>query len=389
MPKYIRSDKLQDNVFIPVKLSDQILEGTLAHTIQYVIDQKIDMSMFEEKFANDTTGRPAHNPRILLKLILFSYSNGINSSRRIHNFASQNLVAMALAENTVPDFTVIAAFISGMAAEVTAVFNNVLLVASEMDLLGNTVFALDGCKLPSNASKEKSGTFGDLRKKQEKLKEKISNLVETHKQLDSQKQSEVSIRKKNAIDKMEKRIDRIEAFLSTHEARIGKRNKEAQSNITDNESSKMKTSHGVIQGYNGQAMVDDKHQVIVASKAFGKGQDHTLLKPMLDSAMENFKQLGKSDNFLQGKRVIADTGYFSEENLDAADERSIDAFIPDQNFRKRDIRFVSKKRHVPGRLDKICRDDFVYDEKKDVVICPMGQELHLSKGAIRQVKNFI
>ena len=145
------------------------------------------MSMLEEKFANGATGRPAHNPRILLKLILFAYSNGINSSRRIHNFASQNLVAMALAENTVPDFTVIAAFISGMAAEVNTVFNNVLLVAGEMDLLGNTVFALDGCKLPSNAGKEKSGTFDDLRKKQEKLKEKISYLVETHKQLDSQK----------------------------------------------------------------------------------------------------------------------------------------------------------------------------------------------------------
>ncbi|MCK9170119.1 MAG: transposase, partial [Treponema sp.] len=262
MPRYIHSDKEQDNLFIPLKLSDRIVDGTLASTIQYMVDTKIDMSIFDQKLRNDMTGRPAYNPRVLLKLILFAYSNGINSSRRIHDFAEHNVQAMALCENEAPDFTVIADFISDMTEQIKAVFINILLVADEMNLLGNTVFALDGCKLPSNAGKEQSGTFDDLRKKQQKLKDKITTIINNNKTLDSKPLQKLPEAKQKAIDKLEKNIQKIDNFLSTNKPRIGKRNKESQSNITDNESCKMKTGHGVIQGYNGQAVVDEKHQFI-------------------------------------------------------------------------------------------------------------------------------
>jgi transposase len=388
MPRYIHSDKEQDNLFIPLKLSEQIVEGTLAATIRYMVDTKIDMSIFDEKIKNDQTGRPAYNPRVLLKLILFAYSNGINSSRRIHDFAEHNVQAMALAENQTPDFTVIADFISGMTEQIKPVFINILLVADQMNLLGNTVFALDGCKLPSNAGKEQSGTFSDLRKKQQKLKDKITTIIDNNKALDSQSLSELPPSKQKAIDKLEKQIQKINGFLSVNEPRIGKRNKESQSNITDNESCKMKTGHGVIQGYNGQAVVDDKHQLIVAAEAFGKGQDSSLLKPMLEETAENYKDIGKSDDYIENKCVIADTGYFSEENLTAAQENKIDAFIPDQNFRKRDVRFETKGRHVPHNKDSLVRDNFSYDKEKDAVICPAGQVLPPAHGAIRKLKNY-
>ena len=113
MAYYIKTDKLQDNVFIPVRLSDQIIKGTLAHTIEYLIDNKIDISVFKRKIKNDVVGRPAYSPRLLLKLVLFAYANGIISSRRIQALAKENLVAMALAENTVPDFTSIASLSRG------------------------------------------------------------------------------------------------------------------------------------------------------------------------------------------------------------------------------------------------------------------------------------
>jgi len=388
MPRYIHSDKKQDNLFIPLRLSDQIVDGTLASTIQYMVDTKIDMSIFDQKLHNDMTGRPAYNPRVLLKLILFAYANGINSSRRIHDFAEHNVQAMALCENEAPDFTVIADFISGMTEQIKPVFINILLVADEMNLLGNTVFALDGCKLPSNAGKEQSGTFDDLRKKQQKLKDKITQIINNHKTLDSQSKSEFPSSKQKAIDKLEKNIRKIDDFLSTNEPRIGKRNKESQSNITDNESCKMKTGHGVIQGYNGQAVVDEKHQFIVAAQAFGKGQDSSLLKPMLEETAENYKSIGKSDNYIENKCVIADTGYFSEDNLTAAQEKNVDAFIPDQNFRKRDVRFETKRRHVPHSEDSFFHDDFTYDAKNNVVICPAGQTLPPSHGAVRKLKNY-
>ncbi len=136
MPKYIKKDKYQDNVFIPLKLREQIIEGTLEYTIQYVINNKINLKSFEKKIKNDSTGRPVWNPKILLKIILYAYSKEIITSREIEKLCKQNIVAMALSENSIPDFTVIADFISGMKDEIINVFINVLLIASELNLLG-------------------------------------------------------------------------------------------------------------------------------------------------------------------------------------------------------------------------------------------------------------
>ena len=303
MARYIPTDKIQDNLFVPVKLSDQIIEGSIAHTIMILIDHKLDLSVFDNKLRNDETGRPAYNPRVLLKLILFAYASGIVSSRKIQGFARENLVAMALAENQVPDFTVIADFIANMTKEIEAVFVNVLLVASEMDLLGNTVFALDGCKLPSNAGKENSGTFEELRKKQKKIREKIVTLISSHKAQDKNSVASGETLPK-AIDRLERKYNKIETFLNGNTPRRSSRNKESQSNMTDNESAKMKTGHGVIQGYNGQAMVDDKHQVIVSAQAFGRGQDHTLLEPLLESTSRNYKLMGKGEGQCSMESVL-------------------------------------------------------------------------------------
>jgi len=98
MPRYIPTDKEQYNLFVPLRLRDQIVEGSLAATIQYIVYHKIDISGFDQKIINDKTGRPAYNPRVLLKLILFSYSKGIISSRKIHDFAVHNIEAMAVCE---------------------------------------------------------------------------------------------------------------------------------------------------------------------------------------------------------------------------------------------------------------------------------------------------
>jgi transposase len=388
MPKFIKTDKIQDNVFIHFKLSEQIIGGTLEHTIEFMVDNKIDMMPFEKRIKNDKTGRPAWNPKILLKIILFSYSRGVISSRKIHELCRQNVIAMTLAENSLPDFTVIADFISTMKDEISTVFMNILLVADEMKLLGNTTFALDGCKLSSNASKEWSGTFSDLEKKAKKMKRKIELLIEKHKAEDElENKNEIKEDKVKSIDKLQSKIDKINNFLSNNKEKIGKRYKENQSNITDNESAKMKTSHGTLQGYNGQALVDYKHQIIVAAEVFGQGSDSNLLSPLMDKAKDNYKGMGKDMDFFEGKTVIADTGYFSESNLKKASEEKLDAYIPDQQFRKRDERFSTKGRHDKNKSDRFDRDDFKYDSEKDIVVCPTGNILAPGKKT-NKLRNF-
>lgn len=101
---------------------------------------------------------PAYDPRLLLKIAIFAYSRGITASRKIARACEENVVFMALSANTRPHFTTIADFIAGLDREMLRLFRDVLLVCDGMGLIGKEMFAIDGCKLPSNASKEWSGT---------------------------------------------------------------------------------------------------------------------------------------------------------------------------------------------------------------------------------------
>ena len=106
--------------------------------------------------------------------------------------------------------------------------------------------------------------------------------------------------------RMEQAVKTIESFLASHEPKKGSRGREVKRNVTDNESAKMKSSHGMIQGYNGMAVVDEKTQVIVAAEAYGQGQEHDLLAPMVEQAESNLKETLKRET-MAGAVVIADT----------------------------------------------------------------------------------
>lgn len=151
-----------------------------------------------------------------------------------------------------------------------------------------------------------------------------------------------------AVDKLNKKAQKTNNFLQNNQKRMEIRYNENQSNITDNESAKIKSGHGIIQGYNAQALVDNKRQIIVAGEVFGQGGDNDLLKPILDSASDNFKNIGKSDDFIKNKKVIADAGYFSDENFKSAIDKNIDAYISDHFFRKTDQRNDEKNRYRRG-----------------------------------------
>jgi transposase len=385
MPRFIKTDKEYQRLMLNIDLGKQIVPGSFEDTIFKVIDLA-DTSIFEAKIKNDLTGRPAYNPKILLKVILYAYSIGTFYSRKISKLCIDNVIMMALSENTTPDFTLIADFISSNEKEITLLFQKVLLICEENKLLGHTTFALDGCKLPSNASKEWSGTFSELSKKSEKLKNKLQKIIDSHKSEDSDPINGEIEKHKKATDKLNKSISKIDRFLTTEQKKIGKRDNENKSNITDNESAKIQTGHGVIQGYNGQAFVDDKHQIIVGAEVFGTGPDNDLLEPMIEVTEKNMTSIGKSADYFDGKTIAADTGYFSEANLKAASDKKIDAYIPDQQFRKRDIRFKDKDKHNPKKNDKFIKEDFKFDSEKNCFVCKNNCILK-KEGKVCKIKN--
>jgi transposase len=278
-----------------VSLEDQLLPGTLEFAIHTLVETRLDISGFEQKYHNDETGRRAYDPKILLKVVLLGYARGLISSRKIEQACQENVVFIALACGQQPDHSTIATFVSSMKAEILPLFRDVLLVCQEMDLLGGTFFALDGLKLPSNASKEWSGTRSELHRKKERLEAKVKELLKEHVQEDNRDDPPSGPGggrdRERQVQRLQKQAQRIERWLQENKGKYGTTGKEISSNLTDNESAKMKTAHGVIQGYNSQALIDAKHQVIIHAAAFGRGQDHAHGPPMLEGALENLKSL--------------------------------------------------------------------------------------------------
>ena len=199
------------------------------------------------------------------------------------------------------------------------------------------------------------------------------------------------------ITRLDNKAKRIEKFLSENKPRIGHTGKEIQSNITDNDSAKMATSHGVVQGYNANAMVDEAHQIIVQADAYGTGSDGKLMKPMLDGAKRNLEKIGLGEEYLHERVVSADTGYFSTDNLEICRDENIDAYIPDPHFRKRDPRFANAHR-FRRPTDKLSLNrknrwflvkDFIFDKKTKKLVCPAGKELYISSTNLKVNKGYV
>jgi hypothetical protein len=144
--------------------------------------------------------------------------------------------------------------------------------------------------------------------------------------------------------------------------------------VTDNDSAKMHTSHGTVQGYNAQAIVDSKQQVIVHGQAIGRGADNANLPPVIDGAKKNLKRIGKGKDYFTGKLLTADSSYHSVTNIAKCNQEKLDAYIPDNKFRNRDKRFASRVGYRP-RTKKFTFADFKYDGAKDEYICPNGKQL--------------
>jgi transposase len=375
MAKYKRYDYKQ-GLMIAVSLEDQLMPGTLEFAIHTLVERRMDMSVFDANYQNDDVGRSAYDPKILLKVVLLGYSRGLTSSRAIERACCENVLFMAMSCNQRPDHSTIAAFVSSMKDQILPLFCDILLVCEQENLLGGTFFALDGVKLSSNASKESSGRISDLEKKKNKIRQKVKRLLKEQIAADKDDDDDFSgpSARERQIDKLQKQAARIESFLKQNGKKIGENKKELNSNVTDNDSANMHTSHGMVQGYNAQAIVDSKHQVIVHGEAIGKGLDNANLPPVIDGAQKNLERIGKGCDYFEGKVLTADSSYHSVTNIAKCNEEKIDAYIPDNKFRNRDKRFASRVGYRP-RSKKFTFADFKYDRDKNQYICPNGKRL--------------
>jgi transposase len=382
MARY-REYSYDQEMLLPVSLSQQIQPHTFEYTINYLVDHKIDLSVFESKYHNDQTGAPAIDPAILLKVILLGYSRGVVASRRIAQCCYENVVFMALAADTRPHFTTIAEFISSMEQQIISVFRDILTVCYAEGLIGKRMFAVDGCKISSNCSKEWSGTRKELLKKAEKIEQSVRYLLGRHREEDEQA-AEPGQREKEqkAVEDLQAKAEKIRLWLGSNKEKTGAQGKPIKSNITDNDSAKMPSSHGVIQGYNGIATVDEKHQVIVDAQAFGEGHEAKSLEAVVQSVQHSFGTLEKKIDVFKEVVLTADSGIHSEDSVRKLLEAGVDAYVADNRFRLRDPRFADMQEHKKKTTDRkrtsrarkyFSADDFVFDEATGRLVCPAGK----------------
>jgi Transposase DDE domain/Transposase domain (DUF772) len=331
---------------------------------------------------------------MLLKVVLFAYSQGIVRSRAIERVCQEHVTFMALCGMTAPHFTTIAHYFSTLRDDIAQVFAAVLAVCDGQGLIGREMFAIDGVKLPSNASKHRSGTRAEFTLRAEKLEKAAKTMLDRHRATDAlELEPDVAAKTTARVARLTRDAEQLRAWLTTHpDERRGPTGGLRKRNRTDNESAKMATENGVIQGYTGVATVDATHQIIVDAQAHGTGTEQELLLPVVDA----LAALRTSDTLL-----TADAGYHSEANLAALATREVAALIADPDMRQRDERFADRAHHTqaphplhdkarptPAAASVFTPSDFTYDADARTCVCPAGKSLY-RKGASNVTKGHV
>jgi hypothetical protein len=259
------------------------------------------------------------------------------SSRSIEQACLRNVQFIAISGDSQPSHTHIAKFVCSLSAQIKPLFSQVLMTCDAQGLIGRELFAIDGVKLPSNASKERSGTHEELRHRAERLDKAAHKILELHLAQDKQGSEQALEPKRQArIEALRKEAARTRDFLASTQSRLNRKGLELKTNVTDPDSAKMATSKGVIQGYAAQATVDSSHQVVLAADVVGSGSEQAMLLPMIEQA---------APYCTASTVVTADAGYHSDANVQQLKEKNISALIADNQMRKRDERFKDQDKH--------------------------------------------
>jgi transposase len=364
---------------LPVSLEAQLVPGSFAHAVYHLVGE-LDLSAFDAHYRNDVNGAPAHAPVMLLRAVLLAYSQGIVSSRAIERACRENVVFIAITGDAKPHFTTIADFVSRSRDPIATIFGQVLAILDGEGLIGREHFAIDGVKLPANASKHRSGTCAELLARAEKLERVAATILARHRNNDAQTEEPESRRIGERIERMTRDAGKIRDWLAVHPRdRSGPKGGLRKSNLTDNESAKLATDKGVVQGYCGVAVVDAQHQIIIEAQAHGTGAEQELLLPVIEAC---------AGQRVPTTLITADAGYHSEANLAALAARGINALIADGQMRQRDERLADQGKHTakPDPLHDKSRtrkqprvftaSDFRIADDHSHAICPAGRSLY-------------
>ena len=335
-------------LLLPPSLRDWVPEDHPAHFISDTIDE-LDLGAFLRKYAEreDGRGQLAYHPGLMLKVLIYAYSIGLFSSRRIAAAIEEQVALRYLGAGNFPSHRTIARFRLEHLEDFQKLFVEVVRIAQASGMVKLGTLAVDGTKLKANASKHKAMSYARMKAEEQKLREQIQRITDLARRTDEAEDAEFGpdFRGDELPEELRHRKDRLAAIRAAkkrleesqaeEDAKSGRGTSArgpalkrengvpkdtAQSNFTDPESRIMKTSTGGFeQSYNGQIAVDSREQIIVAADVTACAADSGELVKMEAAAEAN---LGR-----RSKALLADAGYKSEANFVALEQRGVQAFV--------------------------------------------------------------
>jgi transposase len=362
----------------------------------------------------DERGFPPYDPRLMVKLLVYGYANGVMSSRKLEAATYRDVAVRMLCAGQHPDFCSIARFRKRHLAALSELFVQSLGLCRKARLVGLGSLALDGTKLRAHASRHKAMSYARMARKEAQLEGEIAELrrnvarllrdaervdAEEDKRFGPDRRGDELPAQRLAAIREAKRALEAEAFERESKRRAeleaqGKKPRPpregrdpyapkptAQRNFTDPESRIMKTSDGSFQQcFNGQALVDAKTQVIVAADLSDQAPDAEQLEPVLDQLDENLDRVGAE--LPDGAVLTADGGYFSEQNVKTTIEHGLDPYIATGRFKHSEPQPPAPHGPVPrnatpkqlmARKTRTVKGRAVYARRKAIVEPVFGQ----------------
>ena len=349
---YRFGDREQNGLF-PQCIGDYVKPGDPVRAYDAIVES-MDFSQLGIELNEDKVGNPEYDPVAMLKLLLYGYSYGIRSSRKLERALHHNVSFMWLMGGLKPDHKTIAEFRRKNKGPLKKVLKRCARMCIKLNLIaGNTLF-LDGSKIRANASIKNTWDKAKCERYLKKIDTHIEAILSECDKIDEREDGQESLveMEKELKDKenLKSEVEKILKELEDEE--------EKSKNTTDAECTRINSIQGSHAGYNVQSVVDEKHGLIVNSDVVSENNDLNQFANQIDQANET---LGKKCD-----TASADSGYANTDELEKIDKQEIKVIVPSQ-------RQASNKKPKP--FDKI---NFKYDQQRDCYICPEGQELRYS-----------
>ena len=350
MSKTYRPYEPDQMFLLPPSLVEWLPKDHLVFFVREVLDA-MDLSPITRVYEDEERGYPPYHPKVLTGILLYGYSRGITSSRKLENRCQEDVAFRVLAANNMPDHRTISDFRKRHVQALQHVFLEILRLCQKTGLVKFGHIALDGTKMKANASKHKAMSYGRMKQDITRLKQEIAHLLDQAEATDAREDEQYGKDKRG--DELPEELTRRETRLAKiqeakraleEEAKQNDNNDEpkppspstmpmakvrtdtntagnervaqsAQRNFTDPESCIMPYQKTFVQGYNAQLAVDSAHQIIVATDLSNYTKDDKALRHMV--------------TLLPGKPEVltADSGYATEENITYLKKKRIDAYI--------------------------------------------------------------